>query len=139
MAIILGNNPKDFQRPVEIVKFGGAKDSISFTFIYRNKREFAALIDERAAVARAKEAANEEEAEARKERNEKDPALSVEGRYLIWTKEQAEQVLEIASRWDLKDEMTVENLQQLEDEFPGALESIQAVYQKAVAEIRVKN
>jgi hypothetical protein len=136
MAIILGNNPKDFQRPVEVVRFGGGKDSISLTFIYRTKREFAALVDERAAATRAKE----KEADDVLQANGGVAApISVEGAYLEWSKEQAEYVLQIASKWDLKDEMTVEKLQQLEDEFPGALEHIQSVYQKAVAEVRIKN
>jgi hypothetical protein len=139
MAIILGNNPKDFVRPVEIIKFGGVKDSISFTFTYRNKREFAALVDERAAISRAKLAAKEAEQKAITDAGGEAPPYSVMDDYLAFTREQAENVLQIATKWDLKDDLTVENLQLLEDEFPGSLEAIQVTYRSAIADVRVKN
>lgn len=145
MAIKLGNNPTEFKRPVHVVKFDGAKDSISFTFRYLTKRQFAEVLDERAAAERM--AADEEvarlkaiqaDAEERGVEAVLPPASALDG-YLNWSKQQAEYILQIASGWDLSDELSVENLQQLEDEFPGALDEIQSVFKKAITDVRVKN
>jgi hypothetical protein len=139
MAIKLGNNPKDFKRPVHVVKFDGAKDSITFTFIYRDKRQFAALLDERAGATRAKDEAAVAAAKELDDAGGTPAPVSIHDNYLEWSKDSAEKVLQIANAWDLSEPLSVENLQQLEDEFPGALEEIQSVYQKSVAEVRVKN
>jgi hypothetical protein len=147
MAIKLGNNPKDFKRPVHVIKFGGVKDSITFTFLYRDKRQFAAMLDERLVAERMKQeselAVLKEAEELAKAGGDDAPAMlppiKVLSNYMDWTRDNAEKVLQIATEWDLADPLNVESLQQLEDEFPGALEEIQSVYQKAIAEVRVKN
>ncbi len=127
MAIKLGSNPKEFKRSVPIIRLDGGTDAITITYKYRTRREFAALIDER----------NEAAKEAGITPIGDD--LKYEEAYLTMTKTSAEQVLQVASAWDLSDDFNVENLQQLEDEFPGALDTIHSTYQKAVAEVRVKN
>lgn len=145
MAIKLGNNPVDFKRPVHVVKFNGDKDSITFTFRYMDKRKFAAMIDERVAVERM--AADAEVARLKAiqaDAEEKGveailPPVSALDEYLKWSKQQAEYILQLASGWDLTDELSVENLQQLEDEFPGALDEIQNVFKKSITDVRVKN
>lgn len=145
MAIKLGNNPVDFKRPVQVIKFNGDKDSISFTFRYMNKRAFAAMIDERIAAERMiadAEIASLKAIQAEAEEKGVEavvPPVSALDQYLKWSKREAEYILQIASGWDLTDDMSVENLQQLEDEFPGALDEIQNVFKKSITDVRVKN
>lgn len=150
MAIKLGNNPKDFKRAVQIINFSGVKESITFTFLYRSKRDYAVLLQEYSEAERAKhekEIAKLKALKAEQERREKGedvpaadlPSITVLDDYVEWTAVEARKVLQLATAWDLTDELTLENLQQLEDEFPGSLETIQASYRSAVAEVRVKN
>ncbi|CAN7738419.1 phage tail assembly chaperone [Duganella sp. LjRoot269] len=136
MAIKLGSNPKHFTKEVPIIKLDGATDILTITYIYRTRRDFAKLLDERMAAQTMVDAAAEVTAAA--DAVPKGP-VSVEVAYLESTKQSAENVLQIASGWDLVDAFTADKLQQLEDEFPGALNDIQMAYQKAVAEVRTKN
>ncbi|NRR28892.1 hypothetical protein HSX11_01720 [Oxalobacteraceae bacterium] len=144
MAIKLGKNPKSFKKEVPVVTVDGVTDIVNVTYIYRTRLEFAQLLDERIADGEAALKAAEAAKASAPEGDDSgitttQPPVSIKEGYLKATKESAETVLQVASGWDLDDPFTVENLQRLEDEFPGTLSDIQMVYQKAVMEHRRKN
>ncbi|MQA39036.1 phage tail assembly chaperone [Rugamonas aquatica] len=150
--VTLGNAPKSFKKSVSIVLLSGSLASIDINYIYRTRSQFATLIDEKikadvaaedAVVAAAKAAAADAEqskgAAAPSEPVSRPPAKTV----AEWFKEAdeggAKFVLKIADGWDLDDPFNEKSLLQLEDENPGALAAIAAMYRQSVAEVRVKN
>lgn len=138
MAIKLGSNPKQFTKAVEIVLLDDTTDVINVNYKYRNREEFAQLLDERRADDKM-ERANLAAAEKDLSEEKKDAAFSVKKLFVDSTKKSAERVLQIANGWDMAEPFDVEHLMWVENEFPGALQSIEAKYQKSVAEVRVKN
>lgn len=136
MAIKLGNNPKSFKKDITVISVAGVSDVLKITYIYRDRKGFAILLDER-------KAANEMLAAELKENEQKEPAvveiISSEAAVARATGEAVAQVLDIANGWDLIEPFTKENLEQLENDFPGALSEIQNQYQNAVLGLRVKN
>ncbi|WP_343728523.1 phage tail assembly chaperone [Duganella sp.] len=151
MTIKLGKNPKDFKKTLTVVSIDGVSDTLSITYIYRDPVQMAELLDKRAAAAAAeaeasaKAALEAEAAEAAATEQGRDAAAapvkipSIKEGYLAQAHAAANEVLEIATGWDVDDAFTAENLLVLEKEFPGALVAIQARYQQAVTEVRVKN
>ncbi len=148
MAIVLGKNPKHFTRDVSLVNMDNETDTIKITYIYRTRKQFAELLDQRADAEEMVRAQEEqkakvaaEAAEAAEAKGEKIPVVraSAAATFKQAATEAAGRVLEVASGWDLSDPFTVENLLQLEDDFPGALGDIQDKYQAAVLEVRRKN
>jgi hypothetical protein len=145
IKVKLGNAPKNFKKVVEIVLLSGVIGEIEMSFIYRTRKQFAELVDERMAAA-----AEVEKAEAEKQ-NELEaagaagavPAVAKPKTVLDWFNEadegNAAYVLKIADGWDLDDPFTEKSLLQLENENPGALNAIATVYRTAVAEARTKN
>ncbi|MYM25782.1 hypothetical protein GTP46_24445 [Duganella sp. FT135W] len=133
----LGNAPKHFKKPVDVVLLSGDVAAIELSFIYRTRKQFAELLDEKLAEDKA----------------EHDAALATEGDVALapapvktvveWYAEAdaagAKFVLKIANGWDLDDPFTEESLLRLEDENPGALAAIAQKYRQSVAEVRVKN
>ena len=132
-----GATPKDFKKTVEIIDIAGGVAEIEFTFIYRTRAEFAALVDENIeAVAAASKDAPKEGA--------KKAAKSDEKRTVAKIYEQIDQsgvdfVLKIASGWDVDDALDSATLMRLENENPGSLTAISAIYRAACAEARTKN
>ncbi len=139
MAIKLGKNPKRFNREIPLVTVDNVTEILVITYIYRSRLEFAKLIDERTAIEKAATAKAEAEAVAAKEAGTAPLEKTIAQGFIEASKSAAEQVLQIASGWDLVDPFTMENLQALEDDFPGSLLAIQDAYQKATIEVRVKN
>lgn len=133
MAIKLGKNPKSFKKEIKVYGVDGSKDALYITYIYRSRLYFAKLLDERAAAEDMITAQKPEQADTEAVR------VSAEDQVIKATSEASANVLQIASGWDLGDEFNLENLSQLENDFPGALNEIQAQYQNAVLGVRVKN
>lgn len=124
MTVKLGNNPKSFKKEIVVVSIDGKTDTVTFDLTYRNPEQFAALMDARAAA----------EADMQIPPDRKNVDIVRDG-----AKRQALNVLALATGWDLVDEFSVDNLIQLEYDFPGTLLAVQSVYQSAVLEARVKN
>ena len=126
----LGNVPKNFKKPVEIVTLDGSVAAIEISYIYRTRSQFAALVDEGIADGVAKSVT--------------DPAEPVAERTTAdWYRRVDEGgvdlVLKVADGWDLDNPFNEKSLLQLEDENPGSLQAIATIYRQAVAEARVKN
>ena len=132
-----GAAPKEFTKAVGIVLVTGEVAEINFTFIYRTRAEFAALVDENMVKAQAeadaadKAAAGDGAAPA--------PRKTMKDLYDQIDKIGVDYVLKIAKGWDLSDTFDAASLQRLENENPGSLNAISTVYRMAVAEVRTKN
>lgn len=140
----LGGKPKNFKKTVEIVLENGEPADIEISFIYRTRKEYAALLDEKIAAAKAEsaaaEAARKAAADAAGEGVEpEDQTKSVVDLFDEVDKAAAQFVLKIANGWDLDDPFTEASLLQLEGENPGSLQAITIAYARVVAEARVKN
>jgi hypothetical protein len=151
--VTLGKAPKSFKKVVDIVTLSGALDQIEVNYIYRTRSQFADLIDEKlsSAEAAAKAALSASEAtdaaaDSAKHtvgtavaEEPKPAALKISDYYAKTDQAGADFVLKIADGWDLDDPFNEKTLRQLEDENPGALAAITAMYRQSVAEARVKN
>lgn len=123
----LGNTPKDISSKVDIPMFDGGFDEVAVSFVYRTKTQYAEMLDEN-------------QAEAKKLDEERgDKVLSVAESFSRHDNFQAKCVLKFLKTWDLSDELTQENLVQLENEHPGSLDAFANKYHQAVAESRTKN
>jgi glutamate/tyrosine decarboxylase-like PLP-dependent enzyme len=132
----LGGNPKSFNKSVDIVLLDGTVAALLVTFKYRTRSQFATMVDEGIAKAEADAKAAKElklDVAAESER------ITVADNFATVDGARVQHVLKIAEGWDLEDDFTEVNLLQFEDENPGALNAIAAVYAQAVAEARVKN
>jgi hypothetical protein len=142
--IQLGKTPTHFKKKVPIVLVTGAVAEIEFNFVYRTRKQFAELIDEKLAqdleyAAQADRDAAAAEALARTDQENTVVRRAVADWYAEADKSAAQFVLKIANGWDLDDPFTEETLVQLQNEHPGALEAVTAIYRGAVGEARVKN
>lgn len=126
----LGTTPKDFPSKVAIPMIDGSFEEVAVTFSYRTKAQFAEMIDE-----------NKREATTIEDAHNKDEAkeFSVVDMFSKQDKFQAANVLKFLKSWDLDDDLTKENLIQLENEHPGSLDAFTIKYRQAVAESRTKN
>ncbi|MFZ6801927.1 phage tail assembly chaperone [Undibacterium sp. Di24W] len=134
---VFGTAPETFKRNVEVIDIEGNVSEIEFTFKYRTKKQFAALLDEGVKAAKAEHAAADSE-------SEKTGIDSISDQFYSELcekndKKSAEYVLKIAQGWDVANEFCVTSLLDLENRFPGALQSTAQTYAKAVSEVRTKN
>lgn len=135
-----GTAPKNFSRAVPIQTIDGEAE-IEFSFIYRTRADFAALVDENMRLATEK-ALTEESAKSKAKRAKVDgePGITtVAQSYAEVDKYSAEFILKIADGWDLDDPFNIESLLRLENENPGSMSAIGTTYRQAVAEARTKN
>lgn len=139
----LGNTPKNFTKTVDVVLLNGTVAGIDISYIYRTRAQFAELFDQRIAKeAELAEQAKLDEADAGSADADAVAGAANKKTMVEWFKiadaDNAKYILEIADGWDLDEPFTEQSLLQLEDENPGALASIAAIYSKAVAEVRTK-
>jgi hypothetical protein len=137
-----GAAPKNFLRAVSIQMIDGEESEIEFSFIYRTRKEFAAMIDANIAAAAEKSAAELKLSSKKKPAGEgakDEPNRTVTNMFHEVDQFSAAFVMKIADGWDLDDPFTEESLLKLEDENPGSLVEIGSVYRQAVAEHRTKN
>ncbi|WP_250501972.1 phage tail assembly chaperone [Caballeronia sp. AZ7_KS35] len=123
--IKLGQRPQSFKRVVKFKMLDGAEASIEVSYKYRTRTEFGAFIDEIAAAAKA-------------ERPEGDD-FSVAA---IWEKigsGNADYIMQAVDGWNLDEEFTRENVQQLADELPAAVIAIIDSYRDAITQGRLGN
>lgn len=137
--IKLGAAPKNFKKGAEIVLLSGETAVIEMSYIYRTRRQFAALIDENMASTADAVKATEAAKTAGADESVTEKKKTVADWYKEADEASAEFVLKIADGWDLDDPFTEKSLLQLEDENPGALAAIASIYRAAVAEARTKN
>ena len=124
--IILGKTPKSFKRTVTVDMLDGTKGSIECEFKYMTRTAFGAFLDgifKDAGVAPA----------------EGDEKVIIADVMAKTRDTNAEYLIKILDGWNLDDELSKANLQQLCDEFPGVANSIMEVFRTAVTEGKAKN
>lgn len=124
--IKLGNRPKAFKRVVTFDMLEGGKGSIECTFRYRTRSEFGVFIDKLMEAAGAK-AQPEGEKFSMAELMEKTAGQN------------AEYILDVLESWNLDEDLTKPNVQQLADELPAAAAAIMETYRTACIEGRLGN
>lgn len=133
-----GETPDTFKRNVDVINIHGAESTIEFEFIYRTKKQFAALADEGLRASKEKALAEKDKGEDSFLIENISPNFYSEMNEKT-SKEGAEYVMKIVKTWDISNPLSVENLIKLEDECAGALQTIATVYAKAINEVRTKN
>lgn len=124
--IKLGTRPKSFTRVVKFPMLEGGEGSIECTFKYRTRSEFGVFIDALLESAGAKP----------KEDGEK---FSMEELMERTAGENAKYIMDVLESWNLDEDLTQANVQQLADELPSACAAIMEAYRTACVEGRTKN
>lgn len=124
--IKLGARPKNFKRSVKFPMLDGSTGQIECTFIYRTRKEFGEFIDELVTAAGEKERPADEKF-SMAELMEKTAGSN------------ADYVLKVVEGWDVDADFTRENIEQLSDELPAAVNAIMETYRTAVTEGRLGN
>jgi hypothetical protein len=123
--IKLGQRPQNFKRVVKFKMVDGTDASIEVSFKYRTRKEFGAFIDEISAAAKVERPAGDD--------------FSVAD---LWEKigsGNADYILQAVDGWNLDEEFTRENVQQLADEIPAAVIAIIDSYREAITQGRLGN
>lgn len=124
--IQLGKTPKSFKRTVTVDMLDGTKGSIECEFKYRTRTEFGKFLDSIFADAGVKPT--------------DDDSKVIIAEVMAKTRDtNADYLIQVLDGWNLDDELTKANLQQLCDEFPGVSNSIMETYRVAVTEGKAKN
>lgn len=124
--IKLGNTPKNFRKTVTFPMLDGTTGSIDITFKYRTRKEFGVFIDELMAAAG----------------ETKRPAAETFSMAALMEKtagSNADYVLKVVDAWNLDEDLTHDNVQQLSDEVPAAVNAVMEAYRIAVTEGKLGN
>lgn len=124
--ITLGKRPTTFKKNVSFPMLDGTTGTIEVSYVYRTRKEFGIFIDELMAAA----------GEAKKPDDEK---FSMAELMEKTAGSNADYVLKVIKGWNLDEELTHDNVQQLADELPAAVNSIMETYRIAVTEGRLGN
>lgn len=125
--IKLGNRPKSFTKTVKFDMLEGGKATIECTFKYRTRTEFGVFVDELVAAAGVKAEPVE------------DGQFSMSDLMTKTAGSNAKYLLQVLEAWNLDEDLTQANAQQLADELPGAAAAIMEAYRMAVTEGRLGN
>lgn len=125
--IKLGNRPKSFKKVIKVPMIDGSEGSIECVFTYRTRTEFGAFIDEITEAAGIKAKTDEDQKFSLKELMEKTKDSS------------ADYIMKVVEGWNLDEDFTRQNVQQLCDEFPGVAAAIMESYRTATTEGRLGN
>lgn len=123
--ITLGKTPKTFTRNVTVDMLDGTKGSIECTYKYMTRTQFGAFLDGMFKDAGVAAAGDEKVVIADVMAKTRDT--------------NAEYLIKILDGWNLEEELTMPNLKQLCDEFPGVSNSIMEHFRVAVTEGRRGN
>lgn len=122
----LGATPKSFKKTVKFPMLDGSTGAIDVTYRYRTRKEFGLFID----------ALMEAAGEAKRPDDEK---FSMADLMEKTAGSNADYVLQVVDGWNLDEDLTHGNVQQLADELPAAVNAIMEAYRIAVTEGRVAN
>ena len=126
--IKLGATPKSFPRTVTFDMLDGTKGSIRCEYKYRTRKEFGVFIDGILAAAKMKTADGDEPHE-----------FSMADLMERTAGSNADYVLQVLDGWNLDEDLTRENVEQLSDEIPAAALAIMETYRLACVEGRTGN
>jgi hypothetical protein len=140
----LGAPPRNFAKTIELVQHDGNVIEIAFSLIYRTRTGLAELMDhkfseQQAAVKAAALPPADQDAETEVAAEVEAKPISVAEIVRKNDGELADWVMRLVDGWDLDEPFNKVNLLKLEDQFPGTMGLIDAAYNKAVMERRVKN
>jgi hypothetical protein len=124
--IILGKRPAEFKRNVSFPMLDGSTGSIEIRYRYRTRKEFGQFIDSLMAAA----------GETKKPDDEK---FSMADLMEKTAGSNASYIMDVVSGWNLDEELTHDNVQQLADELPAAVNAIMENYRVSVTEGRALN
>lgn len=122
----LGTRPKSFKHVISFDLIEGGKGSIECIYKYRNRSEFGVFIDEIMAAAGAKP----------KDDGEKFSMAELMERT---AGANADYILQVLEGWNLDEDLSKANVQQLANEFPAAATAIMEDYRRACIEGRLGN
>lgn len=125
--IKLGNRPKSFKRVVTFDMLEGGQGSIECIYKYRTRSEFGVFIDALMEAAGAKDQQPEGEKFSMRELMERTAGAN------------AEYILDVLESWNLDEDLSKPNVQQLADELPAAAAAIMETYRTACVEGRLGN
>lgn len=125
--IKLGARPSTFKKTVSLAMLDGTTGTIECKFKYRTKKEFGAFLD---GLFKAAEGENTEPEGAK---------LSLADLMTKTVDKNAQYLLDVLDGWNLDTELSLEALEQLCDELPGAAAAIMDTYRIAVTEGRLGN
>jgi hypothetical protein len=129
----LGARPQHFKRSVKFPMVDGSTGAIECTFKYRTRKEFAKFLDSLVQDAKAQA----EVAEAAKD--EADVVFRVFDLVGKTIGANAKYIMAVLEGWDLDEDLTLENVEQLADEQPAAVNAIMETYRSVIAEGAAKN
>lgn len=118
----------EFPMPVKIKRLDGTETAITFTAKALRKKEWAGLRDDHLNLAKAAGETGDEPA--------KFSFAAAVGESM---RKVAELVTNCATGWDLSDEFNAANLEELEDNFGGTLDSFLSAYDAAIFHGRLGN
>jgi hypothetical protein len=124
--IKLGATPKNFKKTVKFPMLDGSTGSIEITYRYRTRKEFGLFID----------ALMEAAGETKRQDDEK---FSMADLMEKTAGSNADYVLQVVDGWNLDEDLTHDNVQQLSDELPAAVNAVMETYRVAVTEGRLGN
>lgn len=134
--IKLGNRPKNFKPfPVKFVMPDGTDGRIQVTFKYFTKTESGKMFDEMIAAAKANAKTDEEKAEVEAAEAE----FSLEAIMQKTRDQNADYMSRVVDSWDLDEELSKPNLEQLDDELPAASIAIMGAFREAAQTGRLGN
>ena len=120
--ITLGKPPKNFNRSVLFTTVEGDESFITWTFVYRTRKQFGELVD-----TNAPDDAPSEGIPTMQSMMEKANVKS------------ADYIMQIAEGWDLSADFNRVNVQELCDQYPAAVNAAIHAYREAVMEGRLGN
>jgi hypothetical protein len=123
--ITLGKRPTNFKHTVKFKMLDGSDGAIEVTYKYRTRKEFGVFIDEVFAASKEDRPADEEFSWA--------ALMEKTG------SSNADYVMQAIEGWNLDEEFTRENVQQLADELPAAITAIMDSYRNAMTQGRLGN
>ena len=127
----LGNRPESFPHTLKFPMLDGTEGVITVDYKYRTRSEFAAFWDRITATsdkAVAAETAGTEEGKR-----------SLAKMFATANKKNAEDVMDMITGWDLDEELSVQNVMQLNDELPQAIATLVGDYYQALTTGRLGN
>lgn len=125
--IRLGQRPKTFKHTVKFPMLDGSEGSILCEFRYRTRKEFGEFIDGIMEAAGVKPQADGEEKFSMAALMEKTAGAN------------ADYILQVLFGWDLPEELSRANVEQLCDEIPAAAAAVMEQYRIAITEGRLGN
>ena len=123
--IKLGQRPETFKHTVKFKMLDGSEASIEVEYVYRTRKEFGQFIDEIFAQSKEERPADEDVSWA--------ALMDKTGTA------NAEYVMKAVKGWNLDEDFTKDNVEQLADELPAAITAIMDTYREAVTQGRLGN